>query len=493
LEGADAVEAVVDRCLSRLFALEEDIGGYRREFSEREDLLGTHLLLRALHLAVADAQRTLIEELRALPPPSESRRRDLTLRLIQRIASTVERMVGQRLDFIAQPHGREFDPIADAYTRLARTLADETDETEVIFRPSEPSRYALSSSLLDALAESLRGRGSRVANELKSMPTLVVLRYPAADEANVMQHLLVGHELAHLALRRRDGDGRTLSARLLEPSYDSWKRGEAAENMSEEDRGHVFDRAYNWFLELACDHLGMLMVGPAFFVALGEHSALRPSFHAPSSDEYKTHPHTAWRLGLLGQALEELLPTLGEDEGDGDRWSSVRSVIEASRASIPAWEDRVPDNERKIVEGGMDALRSQAHSILGTARYTNLARDLGLVWDKLDSGMVPAERVCDRTSSTEGGSGHWQRGTRWSDPVDWRSIINVGYFRWLSTNRTWPEARLEDWRAADNERRKYVALLRGSVELSEFQREAHELAEQLLSLDLRSRESNALG
>src|SRR5689334_16748812 len=123
-----SVELVFDRSIALLAAAERHIGSHLEAISDREDMAGTRLLLETLRKIVEDAQRQVIATQRELGEvaysPSQLQRR---VRHVQNIAHDTVRQTGEPLHYVTSPHGREFDPIAVAYGRMARQIEPRTE------------------------------------------------------------------------------------------------------------------------------------------------------------------------------------------------------------------------------------------------------------------------------------------------------------------------------------------------------------------------------
>jgi hypothetical protein len=163
-------------------------------------------------------------------------------------------------------------------------------------------------------------------------------------------------------------------------------------------------------------------------------------------------------------------------------------VVERFRAIVPA-RDETHRIERRLVEAALDALRLELDEnprhLLRDAEYRtgDFRADLELVWDNLENLIAPAERVRARTRPRNLG-GRPVEGA-WSDPIDWRSILDGGWFYWLSeeTDRS-PHVYHKEARDNDQERLGFNEHILGSIELSEIQRRALSLKGSLDVLHL---------
>lgn len=463
-------ELVFDRAVALLLAAERHVDRGMGAYVGRDDMPGTRLLLGALHKIVEDAQRRIVAVQRALEKNQGGMSRrdvDRELRDVQMIARHVVRLVGQPLHYVTTPHGREFDPIAIAYSRMAREIQP---RTELIFRRSEHRGYALSVPLLEMLTDNLVNAGSNLVDQIKRLPTILYLQYPAHAEGDVLQHLLIAHEAAHLVLRQPVGK-RTEAEDRFERAIRETMGGRRPKADHK-----VRERSLRWFTEIACDVLAVRLAGPAYYVALCEHALVRQWFYRPSDHESATHPHPAWRLARAREQLRHF------DE------KMNRRCREAVAAAIEPYVEVVPDATDKIaaepygkaIEAALDNLIEDLADdrLLGKAALDRelLAMELPLVLDSLERGLAPAELI----EWTPDQVRKWKRDPsepprRWSHPLDWRSILNGGYLHLVNGSATAPKPLRGAWRKADERRKELVDHLRGAVELSEFHRAAQDV------------------
>ncbi|HEX2097262.1 MAG TPA: hypothetical protein VHF50_07840 [Solirubrobacterales bacterium] len=482
--------------------MEQRVRRYREHYEDRDDLTGVQLLLEALATAIKEAQVRVVDELRKVGEQGYEPAQ--TTSIVQSMTRAIERSVGTGLEAISREPGRDFEQLIGPIVGLVREMEP---EIEIIFRPSGQVRYSLGKSILQRLINNLEGRRNPLAKRLSAFPTLVELRYPMAEEGNVLQHLVLMHELAHLRLRRSDGEGPSLAEEHHEKAFEQWRRAklksvnataggdetspdpqvvdEVAEEVAD---AHLLTS--NWFTELACDLLALRLAGPAYFLALREHAALRPWFYAEGSAPQRTHPHLAWRLSLVSEEVGRLLPV----RDGSDRRNEMWEVLEDFRAGVPDWRPRVPVHHVRIVTRALGTLAKKIDAVLGDSafRVEKLDKDLDVVWGKLDTGIPPAEAIGGRTGA-ERGDGTWVRGRDWSSPIDWRSIINVAYFKWHADlrKRESPPKLLAGWSARSRERNALCAQLRGSLELADLLVRAQALREELSAFGMEA--EHALG
>jgi hypothetical protein len=498
-----AAELTFDRCLARLFALERNIKHYQEHYEDRDDLAGVQILLEALGTAIRDAQLRVIAEQRQLNRETDSDAKRAA-GIVQSMTLALERSVGNGLEAVSREPSRDFEQLIGPIARLVRKLEP---DVEIIFRPSGVVRYSLGKPILTALVRNLEGRSNPLAERIANMPTLVELRYPAAEEGNVLQHLVLMHELAHLRLRRPDDGRAPLGDLLHEMGFDPWRRAtlrEAGRDPAEsgdgtfgtklaEEIAQTLKLTSNWFTELACDLLALRLAGPAYLLALREHAALRPWFYSEGSAPQRSHPHLAWRLSLISEEVGAFLPVQDGSERRAEMWEVLRDF----QSGIPDWKSEVDPAHVAIVSAALDELKARADDILGDSAFSveRLDRDLHIVWDKLEAGIPPSEALHCRTGS-EGGSTSWRKGQAWSEPIDWRSVINIAYFKWYADlRRDEPDAAgsdsLKQWTDRWTRREELNAHLRGSLELTDLLTLAQGLKGELSTFSLES--ADALG
>jgi hypothetical protein len=460
-----SAKLVIDRSIALLAAAERHIDDHLSNYIEREDMAGTKLLLETLHKIAEDAQREVIAVQRLLGEGTyRGKPLERQIRHVGNIARDTVRQTGEPLHYATTPHGREFDPIAVAYGRMAREIEP---RTELIFRGSEHRGYALSRPLLDTLTRNLVARGSGLVPQVERLPTILYLQYPAMVEGDVLQHLLIGHEVAHLALRR--GNEPTEAEIRFERALRKTRPPVAQSDA----KPHPRERALRWFTEIACDIMAVRLVGPGYYLALCEHALIRQWFYRPSDAETSTHPHMAWRLKRAARELDRFFKKL--------KPPLRTEVTQLIKPFIEAVPDPAEEVERQpyaeTIEVALDELTLELDEDEAIKRASLLpsllAAELPLILEQLRGRFAPAERILWSAKQVRDWSDQTdERAPQWSRPLDWRAILNGGYLHMLKTIPSYPEPMRGKWDEADRRRREIVDHLRGSVELSEFQRAA---------------------
>jgi hypothetical protein len=384
-----SAKLVIDRSIAFLAAAQRHIDGHLSNYADREDMAGTKLLLETLHRIVQDAQREVVAVQRLLGEGTyKGKPLERQIRHVRNTARDTVRQTGEPLHYATNPHGREFDPIAVAYGRMAREIEP---RTELIFRGSEHRGYALSRPLLNTLTRNLVARGSELVSQVERLPTILYLQYPAMAEGDVLQHLLIGHEVAHLALRR--GNEPTEAEVRFERALRKTRQPPAVQS---DTQPHPRERALRWFTEIACDIMAVRLVGPGYYLALCEHALVRQWFYRPSDAETSTHPHMAWRLKRAARELDRFFDKLEP--------SLREKVIQLIHPFIEAVPDPTEEVERQpyaeTIELALDqfALDLDEDEAIKRASLspTLLAAELPLILERLQGGFVPAERSCGR-------------------------------------------------------------------------------------------------
>jgi hypothetical protein len=154
--------------------------------------------------------------------------------------------------------------------------------------------------------------------------------------------------------------------------------------------------------------------------------------------------------------------------------SESASAVEAALTLLAEQEQSLLPNEPRP-EPAERPLTAPSQAIIELLAQDSFYRpqrfqaDLPLVWDKIADEMAPAERVLSRSEVES----QWKKGTPWSVPIDWRSILVGSYLYWLLGSEDAGEI---------EERKRLSAVARSGVELSEIHRRALELRDELRDL-----------
>ena len=489
LQGLAA--SIFERGLERIERMRQELSGLERDYAERDDLPGTQVSLRALLLIVGETERVIVAagRERASEEISESAFRKTMASHMR----TLEGLVPDQLSRVRRAHGRDLEPLVAPLTRMAGLIGP---EQHLIFDPVDRYEIELSDDRrwLTKYAEQF---SDDLLEALRALPTISILSYPALLEGETLQHLLFGHEMGHLALARKIGDTKmTLrdaafleavikNSAAIEEQLDSTPSASSRDTYRSEQE--LRERLKKWFTELACDQIGIRVVGPGFLLALHDFAALRDSWvQRPGIPGFKTHPGLAWRL-------ERLVPEARRFLGSARTtvpWRAAREVVAQIESEIPAERDEITDLDRRIIDDALESLDGYLGDLPKGIEYDigDFERLFDVVWEKLENGIPPAEEILKRSRPDVS----WLRRRLtahdandgppdpWSQPMDWRAILNGGYFHWRAkTGAQGGCGHLPIDPKRIEERANFNTLLRGSIELSEMQFKLQEVKDEL--------------
>lgn len=519
MSETEPVGAVVEAATARFDALGQRLVQLEREYRGQEDEAGVAVLLKVFGQLEAQG-RNLTGDL-DFALTKEPELADDHLNSIRACVEAIDKATGSSLELLILRPQRDFEPLVRPFVRLAKDLR--AADTELIFSAGEhydyeiwPDAFAHARQNLSAIlgptdeelamapvkVEPEAGGGKdekaehedsgeapgapRPARLFSSLPTLAIISYPAQADSDTLQHALVGHELAHLALGKKLNDTDPLP--YLDDLFETQIKGK---EMGDDDAG----RLKSWLNELACDLIGLWIIGPAFLFALVDYVLpTQESSYIGSSRKYNTHPSMAWRLErLIPEAEAYFLAEAALAEEDQLALDQAKSALEDYRQRIklhqrlggekPLEEEKT---ERELLNSALKQFASEKLNLIpDEARYRQAVfqSDLPLIWEKLDQGISPAERVAERTGSAE----RLERDrsvdaapSGWSDPIDWRSILNGLYLYHLTGRSRESPIKAETERA---QRQADCQMCRGSIELSELLRRMLELKESLSVLN----------
>lgn len=471
---------VLNRTLARVHHLERWFSRLWKESSEREDAEPLHEILQTVHVWFVEVQREIVDHARGLPPTlSDEEASDLEgvyVKWLEVLENTVSGMV----PLIGRPHGVDFAPIVVPLRRLASQIIP---GASLIFQATEEWTYARSSRLAQLLERNTDAvlNNADLARMIGGLTHISVVSYPVVNESDVFQQLMIGHELGHLALRKRVDGGATAGDALFASAVRETPHPAGV------DIDAAQRRANAWFTELACDLIALEVVGPSYMLTLWEFARPHNVWIYPREwTFFARYPSLARRISTLSNRLQHFLPPVGTQSHEV--WEPLRKVFDdvgnspPSEPPLSGEEDVYVD---ALVKPALDQLIASLGQLVGQARYKRpkFQRDAPIVWAKLDANIAPAERVLHRSSPVVSPQG-WNRGERWSIPIDWRSIVNVAYVHWLSKHPS-DSAPVYRERAvqAEEDRQEFSRHVYGTVELSELQRRMQALQLELRNLD----------
>jgi hypothetical protein len=475
----------------------------RETTRDRDDVDGVQMLLRTLSLMATQTKRLVhdeLDQLRSDPNPLESARRGV----VRSALVQLEQIFGKAFEALVSPPDRDFVALIRPYIRLARAVTGNSG-AELIFESGEGFGYSVWGNVFEDVEDGVDLVAPGLEQTVQALPPLALITYPARTGDQTLIHSLVGHEVAHLALRKTAGQIKGIQ----EAGDESESMADSAFEQMEKPRHadpEAVKRLRDWLDELLSDVLAVRIVGPAFFFALVEYllpthdaSADWSSYGPDDADAVDSHPPPAWRLSRLIPEVRRYF--------SGSRRARIkqaRDVFDLYRLMIPSMS--IPagseaEAEHEFLEGILKELEPSFDGMVGDGRYPRgrFHRDLPLIWTKLDQEIAPAERVARRRGSgwrysedseprSSDDTDEEPPATDWSAPIDWRSILNGGYLHHLHrVHEAEPGDTPRERRQRD---RGFVnGLIRGSIELSELHRQMIRMRDELDDLNDPSRSS----
>jgi len=508
LTGLEA--KVFEAALHRVDTLQNELERLGNEYSDREDLPGNRIVLRALGLIVGESRREIVREGRRLAERDRTESVDNGfLRSIGSRTQTLDSLVHDYMPRATRTPGREVETLVRPLTRLVNTIF--TDR-ELIFDPADGYEIILS-SVQEPLTVYARYFSHNVWEAIKALPHVTVISYPALSQDDALQHLLLGHEIGHLVLSKEvslDGGNadkvklETLVFNLAFSEGIARLQQESPVKLSSADRRELHFRLQSIFRELASDILGVRLMGPAYAIALADYEAVRNRWaHGGVS---QTHPGLAWRLRTVISEARRFL--------DVDRetapWVSARAALTELEQMIPEDLETMSDAERAIIDRSLALLDERLDQEIGDAQLLvgELERLFDPVWDKLMHSIPPAEEIFRRSrpdvpqppfpasvgnrardilrTGLRGGrrpvADDIEPPNPWSQPIDWRVVLNAAAFCWAANALPYEGTNTEhlpiDPRRSA-QRRELNELVRGTIELAETHLRLQEVKDEL--------------
>lgn len=495
----------------RLRRLRDELEQLRHSYRDREDLPGLRALVETLLLFCSEVQRECQKAIRTLQVDLESRMPDehafqLHRKRVGVLMMAVETALPDPLQIASAPHGREIEALIGRFTDMARNLSDDGPEArEVIFEPSDDYYFQL--SLVRDLSLMLDTFTPGLLKGVEGAPDVTVISYPHQLEAETLLHVVIAHEIAHVALdRAAPGDDTSKIRGAFEQATadhaDALREEVAADLLEGEDIDESVDgvtkRLKKWFDEMACDALAVVLIGPAYAFALAELDAVTDRWtQLPGMAGRESHPGLAWRLKRVLTLSREFL-----DAGQhGEAHEMLETQLDKLQAELPAVATGLAAAELALLEAALQPLSFQMLSAaVSHARLRKgvLDRDLPIAWHKLKSGIPPVENVSGRLGPDEAPGDPYsdpppdelrelKAPDPWSLPLDWRVTLNACWLYWLSdTARTQVAddvhlvqpghpTNTEDWL-------QFNEFVRGTLELIDLQLRLQESSGQLAAM-----------
>jgi hypothetical protein len=479
-------QRVLRRALICVRHFRKELAELRETYAEREDLPGLRTLVDAMGALVAEAEREVIVKSRDYygrieegedAEAAEERFCDIVGGLV----TSLEFALPNVLDLAREPHGREIEALILPFNDLLAKLGREDPRSvELIFEPGDD--YAFEISVLDELREIAGKFTFALENQFGELPQLIAITYPKQREAETLGHAILAHEIGHTVLDYLPPGADTPPILDAFGSISSERFEEMREKIGEETglsgegleirADEADERMGRWFEEFACDALALGLVGPAYVFALADLDlATNRCAQIQGAVGFDSHPGLSWRLrNAISLAKEGYLA--GREQGPATR--QLIEGLDALEADLPSARDEITEAERALLESALSRLRetNAISRVLGDARYKldDFREEVELVWEKIEDGIPPAERIAERVNKGAGRPQLQKVPKDWSEAIGWQSIVNGSYAYWLSErpmtdpgekHRSFPDRpRLaQDWL-------DFNAFVRGSVELA---------------------------
>ncbi len=460
------VEDTLRRCDQATKDLEELERAYGRGVQDRS----YRTYMSALQLVTQTTRLFITERGDAFVPQTDPELRSSIYELVRSVAATMPAELEGQIQLLRLPRSEELGVFAAPMTRLANKLIS---NAEVLFFPwTAFEGYRLETYSGDRAERLAPGNKDNLERAYGEDIQFLQLRHPSPRRTDLFQHAVFAHELAHAAIRQPLPPD---LAQMLpspapgqpQPSYASAAAGSAPAGLPESA-----ETLLEWYTELACDVVGMRLIGPAFLVAFAEVTAANRSVEG--GDKFRTHPAPEVRFRVLQEEVERF-----SLRGYQDDVQAALDHFSRSHEGTHAQPTPSPQAREWLDEALAEFRGPRLRRLLARAEYSpaTLQKDLPHVLRLANAGIPPAERI---TGFDTASSDH-KDGDEWSKEIDWRSILNGVLFRYL---RDWGAPEIGSDRRRPEARREAVRLAMGGIELSEFQRQARAFRTQVHDLRL---------
>jgi hypothetical protein len=424
--------------------------GRSEERSYRQFLTALRLANQAATEALTDAERGF-----SLTPEAAY---DKARSLLKGISGKHERHV----EALRSSRAESLEVLSQPFTRLAKRLLP---NAEVLFFGWKLEGYELRVFDEERAAEFTAGAAVSAKREFGDDFQFLQFWHPVLRQSDLFQHAVFGHELAHPAIRQQPPAEvvAALGAKGNSPNYANVAVDFAHREVGAEiDHDHT-KRLAQWFDEIACDIVGMRLMGPAFGLAFAEVTSVNWDFERADLPDRKRYPPTPMRLQYLREEMGRF--TFPEASNQRLQTSLLQSIV--SNVSEDEPDAEVP-GASAWMEIAVEAFRQ--HCIEPLLNEQGLQpRELEEHYAEISSliaeGIPPAERLLvAKLAPADSPKGL----SPWSEEYDWRLILNVTRIGLLN-----PAA--EGW---ELDRASACRMATAAIEMAEFQRRARKLRQQ---------------
>lgn len=445
----------------RLGQVEEAFEEIDLQYRGRSEERSYRQFLTALRLANQAAAEALTAAERKFEHSPEAAY-DKARSLMKGISGKHEKQV----EALRSSRAESLEIFSQPFTRLVKKLLP---NSEALFFGWKLEGYELRVYDGDRAAEFTAGAAVSTRREFGEDFQFLQFWHPVLRQSDLFQHAVFGHELAHPAIRQRPPQGviAALEAKDDSPNYANVAVDYAHRQVEErgiEHDNHQRLRLAQWFDEIACDIVGMRLLGPAFALAFAEVTSVNWDLERSDRQDRKRYPPTKMRLHHLGQELERF--TFPEPFNERLRVALAQSI--ASKISDDDPDAEIADAS-KWMDIAIEAFRTHCIAPLVKDQELTppeLSDQYAEISELVAEGIPPAEKLLVTESPLPPSPDETL--TPWSKEYDWRLILNVTRIGLLDPDN--------DGRKLDRARACQMAT--GAIEMAEFQRRARKLREQ---------------
>lgn len=442
----------------RLHQVDEALSEIDQQYRDRSEERPYRQFLTALRLAnqaATQALATATNQFEETPAAAYERARSLMQMIAPKHEKQVEALRSSRaeaLEIFSQP-----------FTRLVKKLLP---NAEPLFFGWKIEGYQL--RVYDSGRAAEFTAGAAVSNEREFGEDFQFLQFwhPVLRQSDLFQHAVFGHELGHPAIRQQPPPevvaalGARESPNFANVAVDYARRRCGEQGLEHDDEAR--QRLAQWFDEIACDVVGMRLMGPAFALAFAEVTSVNWDLERGEHKDANRYPPSQMRLRYLREELQRfglpspieyrlrprLLNVIASTVSDEDPAGQIQGAGAWMDIAVGAFRRHCIGPLLKGWELKPEDLRN---------RYREIS---ALIAD----GIPPAERrlVADAPLPPDE-----NELSDWSREHDWRLILNVTRIGLLDPENGW-----------DLDRPRACKMATGAIEMAEFQRRARKLRTQ---------------